>query len=199
MSYKTKQTDYSAVDYRRSIRSAVHAYWDGNIDLMGFLDSMLLAIHRGFTRAWYEGAQQCGISQNELTNEERQALNFQINSEISHILSFGEVIGRSRKANGGKIGALYLRADMWAGRYSMIRDMARSYACADQKLKWVLGARREHCSDCVRLNNRVYRASTWRKYDLYPRKSSLECGGWRCGCEFEATNDPCTPGRPPAI
>jgi hypothetical protein len=56
-----------------------------------------------------------------------------------------------------------------------------------------------NCTDCRRLNGRVYRSSTWRKADLYPRKHTLECKGYRCACEFVLTSKPCTPGFPPRL
>ena len=56
-----------------------------------------------------------------------------------------------------------------------------------------------NCGDCTRLNTRVYRKSTWEKYDVYPQSPDLECTGKYCGCKFEVTDEPCTRGRPPAI
>lgn len=56
-----------------------------------------------------------------------------------------------------------------------------------------------NCGDCRRLDGRVYRASTWAKYDIYPRNWDLECRGVRCGCAFEETDEPCTPGFPPHL
>lgn len=56
-----------------------------------------------------------------------------------------------------------------------------------------------NCASCLMYSGRVYRASTWKKYDIYPRMRSLLCRGLRCGCEFRPTAMPCTPGKPPQI
>lgn len=195
----TKATDYGYQDYSRSIRSAVHGLWSGSLDYFGFVDTMVLAVHRGLTKAWYEGAKSVGVSPDELTNEEKRALSDEINTNIGSILGFADQVSTHTRTTGNLIGPLYKRAEMWANRYDATRSLAIMYAGKDKKLKWELGECRENCSSCTMLRGRVYRASTWKKYDVYPKKRTLECRGYRCCCHFVETNDPCTPGRPPTV
>jgi len=186
-------------DYRRNIRGAVRGLWGGTIDIFGFLESMNRTIQRGFTMAWYEGAQAVGINSDELTDDEKNALYSEINGELSHTLGLAYAIMQESKANGGKLTPLMQRADMWNARYSYIVSRAMSMAGRDRKLRWVWNPHKEHCSHCRILHGRIYRASVWARYDIRPRMRRLACGGWRCGCSFEPTSDRATPGRPPSI
>lgn len=187
------------VNYQSGIRAAVRGLWSGQISWYEAVDMMVLAIETNYTRAWSDGLGHCGINLSEMTPDESARLRLEINNEVQYVYQFADAIARESKANSGKLGLLYDRADMWINRYNSIRDLAMTYACADQKLMWVMGATKEHCTDCRRLDGRVYRASVWRNADLYPRKHSLECGGFRCACEFVSTNEPATPGFPPRI
>jgi hypothetical protein len=62
-------------------------------------------------------------------------------------------------------------------------------ACGDGKFKWVLGPT-EHCTTCAKLEGLVKRGSWWRDNVLpqNPPNEKLECGGWRCQCNLEATD-----------
>jgi hypothetical protein len=193
-----KQID-TGQDYGISIRANVRGFWKGEYDMFGFVDAMVSTIRRGFTRAWHEGARAVGIEPNELTSEELAELETTINGEISHIYGFALEISGHDKASGGKLAPLLSRAEMWSAKYLTVKSHAMMMAGGDKKLKWVINPVKEHCSDCVRLDGRVYRASIWARYNLRPRMRLLKCGGWRCGCRFEVTNDPVTPGRPPSI
>lgn len=196
---ETPLDDSGSNDYRRSIRSAVHSLWDGTSDIFGFVDNMVITINRGLTRAFYDASTECGILPSELTMEERTRLAWEINSEINYVIDFGNAIIDGSKANGGKVGPLYDRAEMWCNRYEGVKSIARSMTCGDVKLKWVMNPLKEHCSSCLMLDGRVYRASIWKKYNIEPRSRDLACGGYKCGCRFIQTNDPITKGYPPRI
>lgn len=191
--------DRRETDYQGGIRSAVRGLWSGDLGWFDAVDSMVGEIERNFTRAWEEGMSSCGIRLDEMTLEESSRLRLEINNEIQYVYTFADAIINNSRANNGKLRTLYDRVDMWINRYNSVRDLAMTYACQDQKLMWVMGYTKEHCLDCLRLDGRVYRASLWRSADLYPRKHSLQCGGFRCACEFVSTNEPATPGFPPRI
>jgi hypothetical protein len=190
-----KQSD----DYGLSIRAHVRGLWGGQVDLYQFIEGMIATVTRGFTRAWYDGARAVGIQPSELTLEELSRLQTEINGEISHIYEFGLDIERNNRAAGKHLGPLLRRAEMWTARYEGIKSLAMMLAGGDRKMKWVWNPLKEHCSSCQRLNGRVYRSSTWRRYNIYPRSRELACRGYRCGCVFVETTEPATPGRPPSL
>jgi hypothetical protein len=182
--------------YRLNIRSAVRGFWNGTFDYFAFRDQMSLAIERGFTQAWYEGAKIYGINPSELTQEEHDALTAEVNKEIGFIGGLGQAIMANQKSFGGKLQPLLTRSELWVSAYNRVRILGSSYAAKDQKVRWEYGDT-EHCVDCLKYNGRVYRASIWRKYDIQPRSYRLACHGYHCLCEFIPTDAPCTPGFPP--
>ncbi len=90
------------------------------------------------------------------------------------------------------------RHGMWVNRYSEARNQARAMACADAKFAWRLG-NTDHCSTCLKMANKVKRASQWAKADVRPQHPSLACKGFKCQCEFRKTDDPLSRGRIPSM
>lgn len=185
--------------FRSAIRAAVRGYWRGYFDQVDFFVQMGNAQERYLTEAWHEGMAECGLRPEEMTTPERNALDQMLSSESVHLFSFAEDIRVHSRAEGGKLGPLMVRADMWINTYREAKARAMTMACADQKLVWRLGSTREHCSDCLNYNGRVYRASVWARYDIRPQHRSLSCRGYRCQCSLIPTNDPAMPGRPPGM
>ena len=183
-------------DYQGSLRAAARGLWSGEEGFFNFLDAATRSIEHNFTMAWYEGLADCGISPSEQTPDEEARLRMEINLEIGYLYQFAWDISSNNKYNGGKLSTIFNRLDMWVNKYGMIRGLARTYACEDEKLMWVMMPLKEHCRDCLRLDGKVYRRSTWRKYNIYPRMPNLECGGYHCGCDLVPTSEPLSRGRP---
>ena len=193
--YATK----SMADFGLAIRSAVRGLWKGVLNRFDFNNTMTLAIRRQLTIAWHEGAAMCGIRPEELSPPELLRLYMIIQENIGYIPGFADSIEAGSQANGGKLGPLISRASIWTNKYMQAQSLGQQMACRDQKLRWDLGRTKVHCEDCLKLNGRVYRASIWEKYDIYPKSPNLACGGWLCDCRFTPTNEPGTPGRPPRL
>ena len=192
-SVATQQSDYGL-----AIRGAVRALWKGLIDADQFYDWMNSAIWRGLTGAWYAGAAECNIQPSELSPPERSALQLVIATEINHVGDFAaSIINRSQERR-GKLSAHLNRAQMWTLRWQDVQTRARVMACGDKKLKWVLGET-EHCSTCLKLADKVKRASQWAAAGIYPQMKALACGGYKCGCGFKPTSDPMSKGPLPSI
>lgn len=195
----TLTNNKSLSDFRSAIRAEVRRLWTGNGDIFDFFEGMNSAINIYFEQAWAEGARQCGIEPSERTVEEAQELEQFKVSNRQYITRFGEAVEKNSRENGGKLTPLLSRSDLWTNTYREVQNKAQQMACGDIKLKWLWNPLKDHCSSCRKLNGRVYRASIWDKYNIRPQMRGLECGGWRCGCEFVPTDEPVTPGRPPAI
>lgn len=187
--------------FKAAVRAAVRKLWIGAGDLFDFFEDMDRAISFHFNAAWNEGANQCGIRPDERTPEEEQRLTTLITQNRQYIYGFGEAVQEGSKANGGLLGPQMSRAEMWVNRYNEVRSIALQMACENTKLRWQINPAKESCRSCLKLNGRVYRASIWAKYNIYPQNTdgSLACHGYRCGCSFIVTTDPVTPGRPPKL
>lgn len=171
--------------------------WNGSYDYYRFIDEMSLAIERGFTQAWYEGARAYGIEPSELTDVEHDRLMQEVNNEIGYVYNYGQDIMNNLRAFGGKLSPLLDRSDLWVSGYERIRILGSSYAAQDQKQEWVYGDT-VHCRSCLKYNGRVYRASVWLKHNIQPKMYELECKGYHCECNLIPTNKPANKGYPPA-
>jgi hypothetical protein len=199
MTTELQEQSRRADSYRRNIRAATRALWLGAMDFDQFFAAMETAIRMGIPQAWHEGARECGVQPSELTSEERLAMQRAVLDELNYVTDFGLVIEAGSKANGGKLTPLMNRAALWVNRYKDITNRAKTMACGDQKLMWVLGKTKEHCASCLKLNGKVKRASQWDRAGIRPQHPDLECGGWRCECSFEPTDEPMSKGPLPRI
>jgi len=177
-----------------NIRSSVRALWLGVWDYFSFVDAMMLAIERGYTQAWHEGAKVYGINPEDMTQEEHIRLTEEVMKETSFINGFAQAIIGNNKFVGGKLEPLFFRAEMWVQGYTRIMNIAKALAAKDQKLQWSLHPA-EHCSSCRSLNGKVKRASYWVAH-VTPKSWSLQCRSG-CKCTLEPTDKPITRGPLP--
>ncbi len=186
--------------YRAQLRAAVRGLWSGVIDASQFSEVFYSAIRRYLTQAWRAGAAKCGIAPADLTPEESVALENVIGTEFGYVADFTNDILARDKASGTKIASHLFRADQWAERWPEVLSQAEVMACKDAKMIWRLGASKVHCDDCLRLNGKVKRASTWAVAGLHPKAYKLQCGpGRHCRCSLTRTSLPLTPGPLPVI
>jgi len=197
----------SGIDnYRSGIRASIRGLWLAVFDFGQFYDAMDTAVTNNFTRAWREGAAECGVTPEDMTTEEKDALRNAIFLERGFIDGFAEHIMAHDKKNGGALEPLFSRGELWVLRYEAIRNLAQQMACKDEKLEWVLGMlKKEHCPSCIKVAGIVKRGSVWAKHDVRPQHpTKLLCmigaGGVSvCGCSFRKTSLQCTPGPLPYL
>jgi len=183
--------------YGAAIRSAVRGLWNGSLNKMTFIDSMLATFTRRLQKAWHEGLAACGIAPGEMTTEEQVGLHDIIGEQMQHVYPFADDILRGNKASGGKLEPLLARAELWTARYQDAYTRARAMACGDRKAAWTLGDS-EHCGSCLKLAGKVKRWSTWNA-TILPMDRRLECGGFKCACSLRDTDEPLSRGRLPSI
>lgn len=196
--------DFKSVQsYGQDIRASVRGLWNGTLGLPEFVDGMESAIRRGFSQAWAEALQSVGLSYpDDMTPEERAALQDAITNEIGFTFQFGIDIEQNSKANGGKLTPLLQRVEMWVNRYHAINARALTMVQSDPALKWIMDPRKENCSSCAKLNGKVKRASFWRDNGILPAVAGapyLECQGFNCGCVLQPVNEPLSKGRLPGL
>lgn len=188
-------------EYRSALRSATRGYWSGVLDASQFADEMRNAMNRRLTQAWDEGAKECGIAPDEYTVDEQLALGRAINTEIQNISGFALRVNQNSRANDGELLPLLTRIDgLWVNRYNDLMNQAKTLACKDQKLEWIIGPTEEHCPSCLKLNGKVKRGSTWASSGIRPQNppnGRLACQGWNCRCRLDLTNKAVSKGPLP--
>jgi len=185
--------------YRAEIRGITRGLWTGAYDYDQAFELMMFNIRAGLTNAWHNGMREVGLQPTDMTAEERTQLERVIFDEFTHVDGFLTAIEQGSKANGGKLRPLMARADLWINRYKDVQNQAKQAAQNDPKLKWVVDPAKESCTDCLALNDKVKRASVWKRYGYRPQMPDLECGGWACGCILQPTNEPLSKGPLPKL
>ena len=187
--------------YGRGVRRLVRQFWNGNIDRIEFAVALTVLINQAYSKAFALGLRDVGIYTKEMTPAEAALLARLEQEEFNRVQDLASLVYDNRRAVKGKYSDLLRKArlNQWPLRLDFLRDQAKRTARRNPKLKWVMSPEKEHCPDCLRLHNRVYRRSTWDKWDIYPKHTNLACGGFNCGCSWEETDEPVTPGRPPKL
>jgi hypothetical protein len=194
--------------FGRGIRQNIRGLWRGDLSEFQFIDGMVSSIRVGLFNAWVEGAKECGISPDEFTQEEKDALNAMTNQEFLYLGGFAEDIAAVRdihadrpRAHEGQLGPMLNRGEAWIARYETARQIGKAMACTNKKLEWVLG-NAEHCPSCIKLAGKVKRGSFWSERGIFPRvpgASYLECAGFNCQCELKQTDAPLSKGPLPRL
>ena len=187
----------SEASFRLSLRSAVRGLWEGAISKSQFSSAMTKALQKELTTAWSEGANECGVSADELTDEEIEALTGFIKNQLTYIVGFADAIKETDNDDSKNIFPLFERAKLWQDRYSEAKANGHAMACRDEKQEFVLGPTETHCRTCKGLNGRVYRNSVWVKNNAVPPHNwNFACRGG-CECSLQKTDKRLTRGRFP--
>jgi len=194
--------DRGASQYRSELRATVRALWSGAFDEFQAWEEFQVDINRSFTWAYRQGSAEVGILPADWSPQERQWLAQKIATELSFVDGFIDAIVAGSKANGGKLAPLFSRVELWVQRYLEVYTQGMMTAQTDPKLKWVYDHGADHCSSCLRLNDKTKRKSQWEAAGLQPQSPSLECmrsagGVVVCKCHFEPTSEPLSRGPLP--
>ena len=193
---------YNQDSFARGIRGAVRALWSGEWTKEEFQLGLMSVFDQGLTAAWLEGARSVGIEEDEVTSEERAAINNLVWDAYSHTDGWAMSIMANSKANGGKLAPHLTRAQTWVNLYAATVSRARTVAKTNPKLAWNLGATEVHCSSCLKLAGKVKRANYWREKGILPRQPGvpyLECRGYNCDCTLAPTDESLSKGRLPSL
>ena len=185
--------------YRLNLRANVRALWTGEWSMSEFIGAMTDTVERGIMDAWKEGAAKAGVAEDELTQAELDARMAFMWAQWSQLPGLATFVDAHSQANGGKLETALGRVDLWVNKYNEAMAQAQLMAKADMKWQWIVGPTEQSCRDCQRYNGRVYRASTWAKYQISPQNIRLACHGYRCLCRLVPTDLPANKGRPPAM
>lgn len=185
-------------NYRSNLRASVRGLWQGVLTTAQARSSFNATLGRDLERAWLEGADDCGITESELTQEELIARGDFIIAQIDFVSGFLADIVANNKTSGGKLTPLFKRTELWVNRYNEARNQSKTLACADEKGQWFIGPTEKHCKSCSGFDKRVYRFSVWESNGAIPQSQNLACNGFNCLCRIDPTSKRVTPGRFPS-
>lgn len=177
--------------YERQLWSyTLDLYRDG--DVGAFIDDFAAAIENQLTRAWNEGAREVGVEPGDMEDEDKQVIDDIIASEYDHVLDLAQAIQDAQSLDKDEFRQQFRsRIDLWINRYSDVRNQAMIYFGGKERLVWKMGATEEHCATCAALDGIVAYATEWEESGVAPQgapNDALECGGWRCDCSLETTD-----------
>ena len=182
--------DAKTADFmERTIRSYILGVYRGQLGFE-FLDLMASLIEQQFTRAYNQALREEGV---EMDAQFQQHLDNLVINQFPFVDGLFDDILQA-VIDESPVEPLLSRADLWATRYNEVvneahLEIARRFG---GKLVWRLGRTEKHCTTCAALNGKVAFAAEWDTAGLHPQNAPnglLECGGWRCDCSLEPTEE----------
>ena len=187
--------------FDRQLWSYSLEFFRGEISDSEFEQLFIDAIENQLTRAWNEGADEVGVSIEDMTEDDLAILQGIINEEIGYLTGLGVAIIDAKEATTGMDendaidefrSQFRDRIDIWASKYDEMVNRAKIHFGGKTRLKWIIGEAEEHCPSCSALNGIVAYASEWEQAGITPGESGssvLSCGCWRCTCSCPETDE----------
>jgi hypothetical protein len=187
--------------FDRQLWSYSLEFFRGEISDGEFEQLFIDAIENQLTRAWNEGADEVGVSVEDMTEEDLGILQGLITDEIGYLTGLGVDIIDAKESTVGMTDSEALdafrtsfrsRIDVWASKYGEMVNRAKIHFGGKTRLVWRLGATEEHCTTCSALNGIVAYAYEWDQSGITPGESGseiLECRGYHCDCSLEETDE----------
>jgi len=178
----------------RAIDKMIKDLYYGEITKDEFDGRMFDLIDDQMRRAFNEGMRKNGLDPvANMTDAWRQIYQDKTLSQVEFIDKFSRDILNNADQVAG-YDKLLERANMWSNQYpAMVQEAKLTTAYPKDRYVWKLGATEEHCSTCASLDGVIHTAQEWLDLGLHPGQppnGALECGGWRCDCSLEYTDEP---------
>ena len=180
-------------EFRISFRAVVTTLYAGVITYGQAYARASKIISEALRSAFYAGFVKAGIYPSEITPEEHNKINDYIYTQIDFLPGYLNAIQSHASSKAGLIS----RLELWINRYREAINLGFLWAEGDPKVIWVLGPTSDHCSSCSRAAGKVKRKSQFEAIGLIPQSTNLECGGFRCKCSLEKTDEPMSMGPLP--
>lgn len=175
--------------YTRVIQRAARAFYSGRIDSGEFIGRMIEVIEVQMRKAWYEGMRANDLDPaKDMQPDWEKLLQSVIDGEFNYVLDYASAIEQAAAAQ-SPITPLLDRADLWANRYNEVVNLSMLTTRPQDRYKWVMGATEQHCETCYGLNGKIATAADWLGSGYRPQGRNLKCGGWRCQCRLEYTEE----------
>jgi len=187
-----KTQDFFEGTVERLIRDLYHGYIDGRTFSEIMFHLLQGQISDAYQTAWEEDGNTTELP-DYLVEPRDEAVMYQ----FGFVDGFkDEIIAAS--VDGLPIEPLIGRASLWANNWQSEYNKAVALISSHSggKLVWVEGDTEDKCDTCLALDGIVAYATEWEEAGVRPQNAPndrLICGGWRCGCRLEATEQRKTP------
>jgi hypothetical protein len=169
-------------EFVANVADLVAAAQSGSINRRRFGIVLRAQLRRLGQYAFLDGREDGGVNREEpLDDREQQALAVWLSDQSEYVTNFAQRVFNN-ELSGSQI---EMHAEMWANK--SLRgafQLGQASAAWNAPFRWELGRTEEHCADCSRLNGQVHRMRDWRKRNLLPGSSDLECHGYNCDCKL---------------
>lgn len=172
-----------ASGYRSELEAAVEQVYRGRSTAVALVDRMGSLIAEYAERIFREGFEDGGADFEEMTAEERAALDDWRNTQLDHMRAFAEAVEAAQDVPARE--AIARRVDMWVDSLRSLGDIGKSLALSNMSVTWEFGDT-IHCPTCEHLNGQRHRLKWFTSRDYYPRKNgaAMDCHGFNCQCRL---------------
>lgn len=138
-------------------------------------------------QAFIEGANEGGLSQDEMDEEDQaymtEAVSDWLATQLPHVNGFAADTAAAGKDEALRP-AIIDRVSMWVDALRDFGTRGKAYAQNNIKGQWVLGQTNEHCEDCARYAAMKPKRLSWFLERKMPRSPDLACHGFNCDCDI---------------
>lgn len=194
--FKTKQVEVPQTKFPE-LNLALSQYGDeleqlalqaqsGEIEKSEFISELQSSVESALLTIYSEmsGLEPEEFTEQDLENlEEYIAVNFDSVNKLANDIYDGKYDDTEDRDG---IILLFGRLGLWTANAAALAMLAllNNPERQQNKLQWVLNPTKENCATCIALDGQVHTVQEWDASGWYPRHPDLECGGWRCGCNF---------------
>lgn len=185
-----KQIDTS--EYDDFIAEMMRLVGNGSINKNQFIDELNGFVSEEIMNAFLEGS---GKTVAQLSQAELAIIEQAIQTNLESIPGLADSVTEWVDGDSENINKLIRnRVILWGKNIEGVYNQGfLRGGDDDEALAWRLGPA-DHCINCATLANLVMTRREWRNSGWFPQSPRLACGGWRCGCSFQSTDEPLTGG-----
>lgn len=192
----SKDDPFSTIraDYRATIADQMTQYLASDARSTAYKSAYKKSVNESFPAAFYRGYQDAGGDAEEVDAGADDWLTARTAAELGFVDEMFTALKSLRdQFVHGEVDAQDLRdevanrTDGYTATLESVYSAGKMWAAKNQMLTWHLGATKEHCTDCARLDGQAHRAKWYLAHDFIPGKpgAALECGGYLCKCSLE--------------
>jgi 2'-5' RNA ligase len=168
-------------DFVAEVASIIGKVWADESTRGQYAGALRSALRRYGLLAFRDGMNAEGYNPESFSKSELDAFRRWQEEASSYVTKAGAELF---KGGGITEGEIAIRAEMWGNK--SLRDIylkGQLLAAPKKPKMWRRDAKKESCSDCIRLDGKVRSLEDWNK-TILPGDSRLECRGYLCGCDL---------------